>query len=105
MAASKSYAQRLSTIAAAWPTDPFRPNLQLKTFLQSLSSHPNLTPEAVHSARVLLENGIRHKYPLSRKTLEPVSMPKHYERLVQGYEKSAQGTKRPLWQVFFGIWR
>ncbi|KIJ18145.1 hypothetical protein PAXINDRAFT_71802 [Paxillus involutus ATCC 200175] len=104
MATSK-YAQRLSTIAAAWPTDPFRPNLQLKTFLQSLSAHPNLTQEAVQSARVLLDNGVQHKYPLSKKTLEPASMPKHYERLVQGYERSAQGTKRPWWQVFFGIWK
>ena len=121
MAASK-YAQKLKAIVAAWPTDPFRPNMQLKDFLQSLAAHPRLTPEAVRSARALLENGVQHKvialslvlafrshtalqYPLSKKTLEPTSMPKHYERLVQGYERSAQGIRRPWWQVFFGIWR
>ena len=60
MAASK-VAQKLSTIAAAWPTDPFRPNLQLKQFLESLSTHPRLTPGAVRSASVLLENGVQHK--------------------------------------------
>lgn len=122
MAASK-YAQKLRSIAAAWPTDPFRPNLQLKNFLESLSAHPRLTPDAVQSARVLLENGVQHRvstsllvpasrfpnprlqYPLSKKTLEPASIPKHYQRLVQGYERSAQGIRRPWWQVFFGIWR
>ncbi|KAF9234589.1 hypothetical protein BU15DRAFT_52460 [Melanogaster broomeanus] len=104
MPASK-YAQKLSTIAAAWPTDPFRPNLQLKIFLQSLATHPKLTQDAVQSAKVLLENGVQRKYPLSSKTLYPASMPRHYERLVQGYERSAQGTKRPWWQTFFGIWR
>ncbi|KIJ61240.1 hypothetical protein HYDPIDRAFT_116241 [Hydnomerulius pinastri MD-312] len=104
MATSK-FAQKLSTVAASWPVDPFRPNLQLKTFLQSLSAHPKLTQEAVQSSRLLLENGIQHKYPLSSKTLQPASMPKHYERLAQGYERSAQGAKRPWWQIFFGIWR
>ena len=121
---ASKYAQKLSTIAAAWPTDPFRPNLQLKQFLESLSTHPRLTPDAVRAAKVLLENGVQHKvsarpkllvplvsqngllqYPLSKKTLEPASMPRHYERLVKGYERSAQGIRRPWWQVFFGIWR
>ncbi|KAG9311083.1 hypothetical protein JVU11DRAFT_8990 [Chiua virens] len=104
MAASK-HAQKLKTIAAAWPTDPFRPNMQLKTFLASLTTHPRLTSDAAQSARVLLENGVQNKYTLSKKTLEPASMPKHYERLVQGFERSAQGIRRPWWQVFFGIWR
>ena len=106
--------------------DPFRPNVQLKTFLHSLASHPNLTPGAVQAAQGLLHNSSQKKvrtlackpplsirtdldgvkkYPLSNKTLQPASMPKHYERLMQGYEKSAQGTGRPWWQVFFGIWR
>lgn len=116
-------ASKLRTIAAAWPTDPFRPNMQLKKLLESLSEHPRLTPDAVQSARALLENGVQRRvsisslcavlvvlepclqYPLSKKTLEPASMPKHYERLVQGYERSAQGIRRPWWQVFFGIWR
>ncbi|KAF8130272.1 hypothetical protein EV363DRAFT_1219193 [Boletus edulis] len=104
MAPSK-YAQRLKSVAAAWPTDPFRPNLQLKTFFESLATHPHLTPNAVQSANVLLENGIQHRYPLSKKTLEPASMPKHYQRLGQGYERSVQGIRRPWWQVVFGIWR
>ncbi|KIM60227.1 hypothetical protein SCLCIDRAFT_1216991 [Scleroderma citrinum Foug A] len=104
MTASKA-SQRLLKIAAAWPTDPFRPNIQLKTFLQSLASHPNLTPGAVQAAQGLLDNNIQKNYPLSSKTLQPASMPKHYERLVQGYERSAQGAGRPWWQVFFGIWR
>lgn len=59
--ATSNYAQKLSNIAAAWPADPFRPNLQLKIFLQSLSAHPNLTPEAVQAARTLLDNGIQQK--------------------------------------------
>lgn len=113
---------KLRAIAAAWPTDPFRPNLQLKRFLDALATHPRLSPAAVQSATALLENRVQHRvstipvrrpsvlkhplqYPLSKKTLEPASMPKHYQRLEQGYERSAQGIRRPWWQVFFGIWR
>jgi hypothetical protein len=48
--------QKLRAIAAAWPSDPVRPNLQLKNFLQSLSGHPNLTHQAVHAARLLKDN-------------------------------------------------
>lgn len=60
MSASKT-SQRLLKIAAAWPIDPFRPNIQLKTFLQSLASHPNLTPRAVQAAQGLLDNSIQKK--------------------------------------------
>ena len=96
--------------------------MQLKDFLQPLAAHPRLTPDAVQSAHVLLVNGVQYKvivlllvpvfrshaalqYPLSKEMLGPTSMPKYYECLVQGYEKSAQGIRRPWWQVFFGIWR
>ena len=58
-------AQKLRTTAAAWPTDPFRPNMQLKNFLESLATHPRLTPNAVHSARVLLDNGVQHRVSAS----------------------------------------
>ena len=44
------------------------------------------------------------QYPLSDKTLKPASMPLYYTRLVDGYEKSAQGIARPWWKIFFGIW-
>ncbi|KAH7924342.1 hypothetical protein BV22DRAFT_1105546 [Leucogyrophana mollusca] len=104
MSASK-LSQKLSTIAASWPADPFRPNLQLKNFLQSLSAHPKLTPEAVQAAQALRDNAIQKKYPLSSKILKPASMPKHYERLVDGYERSAKGVGRPWWKVFFGVWK
>ncbi|EGO02838.1 hypothetical protein SERLA73DRAFT_176248 [Serpula lacrymans var. lacrymans S7.3] len=104
MAASK-VSQKLSTIAASWPVDPFRPNIQLKSFLQSLAAHPKLTPEAVQAAEALGNNAIQKKYPLSKKTLQPASMSKHYERLVEGFENSAKGIGRPWWKVFFGLWR
>lgn len=118
--------QKLANIAAAWPSDPFRPNLQLKTFFQSLSKHPNLTPRAVNAAHSLKDNESMKKvrsaplivtptlfcrelkphclqYPLSTKMLEPASVPQHYERLVEAFEKSAQGIGRPWWKVFFGV--
>ncbi|PFH45741.1 hypothetical protein AMATHDRAFT_158026 [Amanita thiersii Skay4041] len=97
-------AQRLNAIAATWYTDPFRPNIQLQTFLQSLASHPNLTPRAVDAARALQVNAMQKKYPLSKKMLQPASTPKHYDRLLEGYHKSAQGIRRPWWKIFFGIW-
>ena len=44
------------------------------------------------------------QYPLSEKTLKPASMPMYYQRLNEGYEKSAQGIGRPWWKIFFNIW-
>ncbi|KAF9463314.1 hypothetical protein BDZ94DRAFT_1282512 [Collybia nuda] len=97
-------AQKLSAIASTWVKDPFRPNIQLPTLLYSLSTHPRLTPQAVQAARALRDNDVYKQYPLSKKILQPTSAPLHYDRLVEGYEKSAQGIGRPWWKVFFGIW-
>ncbi|KAF8346610.1 hypothetical protein F5887DRAFT_87409 [Amanita rubescens] len=97
-------AQELSTLAASWSKDPFRPNIQLQSFLQALSAHPNLTREAVDAAKALKDNAMQRKYPLSKMMLKPASMPHHYERLIEGYHKSVQGVRRPWWKIFFGIW-
>ncbi|KAF8735259.1 hypothetical protein AX14_002403 [Amanita brunnescens Koide BX004] len=91
MSATRTLAQKLSTIAAGWSKDPFRPNLQLQSFLQALSAHPNLTREAIQAATALKENAMQSKYPLSKMMLKPASMPHHYERLIEGYHKSVQG--------------
>jgi hypothetical protein len=115
--------RKLSSIAESWVKDPFRPNLQLHTFLKSLAAHPRLTPQAVDAACALRDNQLQKKvslfglipafsvidllhyqYPLSQRILRPASTPLHYERLVEGFEKSAQGIGRPWWKVFFGIW-
>ena len=58
---TKVVGNRLQKLATQWPADPFRPHLQLKTFLESLSHHPNLTDEAVTATRSLLQNDLRHK--------------------------------------------
>ncbi|KAL1938957.1 hypothetical protein VTO73DRAFT_11110 [Trametes versicolor] len=60
-------------IAAKWPGDPFRPNIQLKTLFESLAEHPNLTPTAVSAARALKNGEFIKKYALSEKTLRPAS--------------------------------
>jgi hypothetical protein len=96
--------RKLSSIAESWVKDPFRSNLQLQTFLKSLAAHPRLTPQAVDAAGALRDNKLQQKYPLSKRLLRPASAPHYYERLVQGFEKSAQGIGRPWWKVFFGIW-
>lgn len=103
-AAPTKLAQKLAAIADSWVKDPFRPNLQLQTFLKSLAAHPRLTPQAVQAARALRDNGLQKQYPLSKKMLKPASMPHHYDRLIEGYQKSARGIGRPWWKVFFGIW-
>lgn len=61
MATTTKLAQKMNNIAAAWPKDPFRPQIQLKTFLTSLSAHPNLTPQAVQAARALKDNDMFKK--------------------------------------------
>ncbi|KAI0830149.1 hypothetical protein BC628DRAFT_1313326 [Trametes gibbosa] len=96
--------QQMQRIAAKWPGDPFRPNVQLKTLLTSLAEHPNLTPAAVRTARALKNGEFKAKYPLSEKTLQPASFPRYYTRLVEAFDKSAQGIGRPWWKIFFNIW-
>ena len=61
MSASNKLAQKLSITATAWPKDPFRPNMQLANFMQSLATHPNLTPNAVEAAVALQRNAIMQK--------------------------------------------
>jgi len=97
-------AQELNRIAGNWVRDPFRPNLQLQTLLQSLATHPRLTPQAVKAAHALNNNDVYKQYPLSKKTLQPPSAPLHYDRVAEGFEKSAKGIGRPWWKIFFGIW-
>ncbi|KAF5363207.1 hypothetical protein D9758_008375 [Tetrapyrgos nigripes] len=102
--ATGKLAQRMSAIAQSWTKDPFREHLQLSVFLDSLAKHPRLTPQAVQAAQSLRDSSLKQKYPLSTKITKPASYPMHYERLVMGFEKSAQGIGRPWWKVFFGIW-
>ncbi|KAI0742698.1 hypothetical protein C8Q80DRAFT_1109542 [Daedaleopsis nitida] len=99
-----SFRHQLQKIAANWPGDPFRPNVQLKTFLASLAEHPSLTPTAVRATRALRDDEFKTKYALSAKTLQPASMPHHYTRLVEAFDKSAKGIARPWWKIFFNIW-
>ncbi|KAJ7079564.1 hypothetical protein B0H15DRAFT_858231 [Mycena belliarum] len=104
MAATKGLAKEMARIASACPTDPLRPHIQLQTFLQSLATHPRLTPAAVRAAQALERNDMQKKYALTDKMLNPASAPLHYTRLVDGVEKSLQGIGRPWWKRFFGIW-
>jgi hypothetical protein len=59
--ANKILGQKLLVIAEKWTVDPFRPHLQLGTFLKSLAAHPRLTPEAVQATRALKENAMQKK--------------------------------------------
>jgi hypothetical protein len=49
---------RLRNIAAEWPADPLRPNLQLKTFLSALADHPALSQRAVIATDALQTNKV-----------------------------------------------
>lgn len=67
-------AQQLSSIAVQWPRDPFRPHLLLPTFLQSLSKHPKLTPEAVQAAHALKSNRAQKQVYFSREARLSVNL-------------------------------
>jgi hypothetical protein len=123
--------QRLRQIAAEWPTDPLRPNVQLKTFLTALADHPALSKRAVAATRALHRNQVSDRVgsfdalfsnrpcngdipffllerlpqiPTPQAVLKPASMPMHYVRLKEGYEKTLRGIGRPWWKIFFGVW-
>ncbi|KAJ7777520.1 hypothetical protein DFH07DRAFT_951164 [Mycena maculata] len=103
-APTRKLAEEMARIASSCPIDPLRPHIQLQNFLKSLATHPRLTPAAVRAAQALEQNEAQRKYALTDVTLKPASAPLHYEKLVEGVEKSMQGIGRPLWKVFFGIW-
>lgn len=58
---AQNLSSQLNRIAQSWPIDPFRPNLQLRNFLQSLSTHPHLTAQAVRAAEALRNNELQEK--------------------------------------------
>ncbi|TFY77775.1 hypothetical protein EWM64_g6239 [Hericium alpestre] len=96
--------QQLRRLATEWPSDPLRPTLQLKTLLASLADHPRLTQSAVQAVRALQQNAFAKRLSVPEKILKPASMPQHYARLAEGYEKSLKGIGRPWWKIFFGVW-
>ncbi|KZV72288.1 hypothetical protein PENSPDRAFT_733597 [Peniophora sp. CONT] len=103
MAARAVLSKQLRQVADAWAPDPmFAP--QFKTFLTSLSEHPNLTREAVDAARALQDNRILQKVPTPEKIMKPAGRPEHYKRVAEGYERALEGKKRPYWKIFFNIW-
>jgi hypothetical protein len=61
MASTTKLSQQLHRIASLWPADPFRPHLQLGTFLKALADHPQLSQQAVRAARALQENEFKKK--------------------------------------------
>jgi len=103
MAARTAFSRELRHIAEQWAHDPlYTP--QLKTFLTSLSEHPDLTRNSVDAVRALRDNKISARYPIPENIKRPASRPAHYERLKEGYAKSLMGIARPRWKIFFGIW-
>lgn len=57
----RALSQRLVSIAETWTKDPFRPNIQLSTFLSSLAAHPRLTKRAVDDTLALRDNVMMNK--------------------------------------------
>jgi len=58
---SRALSQKLVSIAETWTKDPFRPNIQLSTFLNSLAAHPRLTKRVVDDTRTLRDNVMMNK--------------------------------------------
>lgn len=56
---TKQLATKLGTLANTWVHDPFRPNIQASTFLQSLARHPRLTPQAVQAVATLHRGDVK----------------------------------------------
>lgn len=59
--APTSLKHQMQKIAGRWAEDPFRPNVQLKTFLTSLAEHPGLAPAAVRAVRALENDEFKKK--------------------------------------------
>lgn len=58
---AQNLAGQLLKVSTAWPKDPFRPNLQLPVFFESLAKHPRLTPASVKASEALLNNRVSAK--------------------------------------------
>jgi hypothetical protein len=59
-----AFRQELKRLAQSWPKDPFRPNMQLPVFLDSLVDHPKLTPQAVKFVKDLKDDVLKNKVSL-----------------------------------------
>jgi len=57
----RALSQKLASIAETWTKDPFRPNIQLSTFLNSLAAHPRLTKRVVDDTLALRDNVMMKK--------------------------------------------
>lgn len=87
-AASGKLGQKLIAIADTWVIDPFRPNLQLQTFLKSLATHPRLTPQAVNATRALRDNAMQKRVRYSH-SLMLVCLPHLGISVVSSFEEDA----------------
>jgi hypothetical protein len=63
-APTRKLAEEMARIASSCRIDPFRPHIQLQTFLKSLATHPRLTPAAVRAAQALERNEMQKKVTL-----------------------------------------
>jgi len=61
---TRALSKELSSLAKTWTKDPFRPNIQLSSFLKSLAAHPRLTKRAVEDAHSLQNNEMMKKVPI-----------------------------------------
>lgn len=57
----RAVSKELSSLAEKWTMDPFRPNLQLSSFLKSLAAHPRLTKQVIEDTRSLQRNEMMKK--------------------------------------------
>jgi len=89
---AKQLSQKLGAIAESWTKDPFRPNIQLQTFLKSLAVHPRLTPQAVEATRALRDNDMQKKVCIFLRTY---SSQRTYWRLSIGCHRKCCGQLLP----------
>ncbi|ORY80679.1 hypothetical protein BCR35DRAFT_88966 [Leucosporidium creatinivorum] len=128
MASTSSLRQSLRSLAQAWPTDKLRPAIQFSAAIDKASQRifyaeptaegaerreidlsevqKRKAQQTVQSLERLLNNSAS-KYPLSSRTLNPPSFPKHYARMRDAIERAGRGeiAKGPSWSERFFVWR
>ncbi|SCV72563.1 BQ2448_4100 [Microbotryum intermedium] len=112
----------LHSLARQWPKDPLRPTLQFSDSLQAaidrafptttatgttateLGQKQLLKAREMHDGLTrLLANDALKSYPMSQKTLQPASFPKHYARMQDGIARASRGevVKGRSWLEWF----
>lgn len=99
---TQQISQHYSRLLARWPVDKLRPAERhfqrlLEKRIQEAPAGTRDESREVNAAYILLENGLRKRYPVSDAFMHPASKPDHYTALAKELEEAPNRTWFSNW--------